>query len=412
MKYLKIAAIIAALLCAILICVACKDNETPPAEEETTTRFDYFAIENIEDYVSLDKSVYENMTIELETDYSVNDKEINEYIDLLLFNKKTKTNGDTKITKEAIKRGDTAYIFYKGVIYNPVKEAYEEFEGGSNMDGTSPYALSIGSGSFIDGFEDALIGVIPSETGPEDMLEIPLKFPIDYHESTLAGKEVIFYVYVSWVIQYDIPEYNEKFIKETLKFEAKTDDVIGEHKQSIRESLEAEFASAKDQAIEYAIWEKLYNNATILVYPESEVNFFYNSYYSDLESARTMYAYYGYSFNSMDEFCRWYLGLAADADWKAVVMDQAKQAVAQTLIYHAVADACGITVTDEQFNNMVQQYVDYYASSSKTYTAEEIISLIGRSPIMEGVLYQNVVEYIENKVTIVVKAPADITPEV
>ena len=410
MKYLKIAAIVAALLCAILICVACKDNSTTPAEEETSTRFDYFAIENIEDYISIDKSVYENMTVELETDYAVSDKEIDEYIDLLCFNKKTKKNGDTKITKEAIKRGDTAYIFFKGVIYNGMTEKYEEFDGGSNMADTSPYALSIGSGSFIDGFEDALIGIVPSETGPENMIAIDLTFPENYQESTLAGQDVTFYVYVSWIVQYDIPEYNETFIKETLKFTATTDDVIGEHRQSVRESLEAEFATAKDQAIEYAIWEKLYKGATIIKFPESEVNYFYNSYYSDIQSAMTMYSYYGYSFKDIDEFARWYLGLASDGDWKGMLEDEAKKAVSQTLIYHAIADACGITVSDEQFNNMVQQYIDYYKSAGKTYSVEEILNLVGATPIKEGVLYQNVVDYIEKNAVVTVK-PAKTTPE-
>lgn len=412
MKFLKIVAAATLLASMLLTAVACKDKNTtpPPAATPEEPRFDYFAIENFGEYISLDKSVYENMKIELDTDFTVGEKEIGEYIDLLCFNKRAKTNGDTKVTKEAIKRGDSAFIFYKGVKYDPVAEKYVEFDGGSNMDDTSPYELVIGSGSFIDGFEDALIGVVPSETGPEDTIAIDLTFPEDYHESSLAGVDVTFYVYVSWTVQYTIPEYNEKFIKETLKFEAKTDDVVAEHKESIKTSLEAEFESAKNQSIEYKIWETLYKEATIINYPASEVKFFYDSYYSDVEQAMTMYSYYGYTFKDINEFARWYMGLAEDADWKAELDTQAKKAVAQTLIYHAIADACGIVVTDEQFNNMVQQYIDYYKSSGKDYDAAKILELVGETPIKEGVLYQNVVDFIEKNATITVK-PAEDTPE-
>lgn len=412
MKLLKIA-VIAALLAGMLIsAVACKDNNTtttPPAEDPEEPRFDYFAIENFDEYITIDKSVYENMKIELDTDYSVGDEEINEYIDYLCFNYREQTNGDTRVTKEAIKLGDSAFIFYKGVRYNFVEEKYEEFDGGSNMSDTSPYELVIGSGSFIEGFEEALIGIVPSETGPEDMIAIDLTFPEDYYESSLAGVDVTFYVYVSWTVQYTIPEYNETFITETLEFEATTDDVVAEHKETIRESLEVEFESAKNQSIEYIIWETLYENATIVNYPASEVKFFYDSYYSDVEQAMTMYNYYGYGFSDINVFARWYMGLDDDADWKAELETQAKKAVAQTLIYHAIADQCGITVSDEQFNNMIQQYIDYYQSSGADYSADEILELVGEISIKEGVLYQNVVDHIEKNSTITVK-PAEETP--
>ena len=59
---------------------------------------------------------------------------------------------------------------------------------------------------------------------------------------------------------------------------------------------------------------------------------------------------------------------------------------------------------------MVQQYIDYYKSSGKDYDAAKILELVGETPIKEGVLYQNVVDFIEKNATITVK-PAEETPE-
>ncbi len=407
MKFLKATAIVVIALCAAFAFASCKNEETPQTPAETTTptetRFDYFAIENIDEYVNIDSSVYENITVELDGEYVVGDSEVDDYIELLRFQKKTQTNGSTKVYDQQIKRGDTAYIFYRGVMLNEESGEMEEFEGGSNMDDESPYALSIGSGSFIDGFEDELIGKIPADT-MQNQLKLDLQFPEDYGESSLAGKDVTFYVTVSYIVQYTIPEYNETFIKETLKFEPEGDDAVAEHREYIRKLLQAEFDSAKNQSIEQQIWEKLYAGAEILKYPESEVEYFYNAYLQDLDDSMAYYNYYyGYGFTKLEVFARWYLGLDENGDWEAEVEKQAKQAVAQTLIYHAIAKKTNISVSDDDVNAMVQEYIDYYKAAGKDYTAEQVIEAIGETAIREGVLYEKVIEYISDRVDITIK---------
>lgn len=404
MKLLKIIAVAVMLICITLACVSCKKNkEDAPVAGQTTERFDYFAVENYGEYVSIDKSVYENVKIELEDKFTVDDKQVEEYIDYLLFQKRTVKNNGAKITGEAIKRGDTAYIFYRGVMLDANGEE-KEFEGGSNMSDASPYALSIGSGSFIDGFEDGLIGIVPSETSPENMIKLDLKFPSDYGSAELAGKDVTFYVYVSWIVQYELPEYNEKFITETMKFTATTQDVVTEHKLYLKNTLEKSFADSKSQEIEAAIWEELYEKAEILKYPDSEVEYFYNAYYKDVEEAMTYYNYTGgYGFTDVAVFARWYLGLDENGDWQSVLKEQARLAVKQTLIYHAVAQQCGITVSDADFEAVITEAIENAKQAGKEYSREEIIAQLGEAAIREGELYEKVVAYIKERATITYK---------
>jgi trigger factor len=289
-------------------------------------------------------------------------------------------------------------------MLNEESGEYEEFDGGSNMSDAAPYELSIGSGSFIEGFEDGLIGVIPSQTSPENMVKLDLKFPDDYSAAELASKDVTFYVYVSWIVQYEMPEYNEDFIKNALYYTPTTSDAIGEHKAYLRKTLEESFESSKKQEIESAIWSALYAGATVLKYPESEIEYFYNAYYKDLENEMTMYNYYyGYGFTDIKAFAIWYLGLDENGDWQAAIKDQAYLAVKQTLIYHAIAQQCGISSGDAEFEATVAEYIEQYKQSGKTYTREEIIEQLGEAAIREGNLYEAVVAYIKERATITLK---------
>ena len=406
------------LVCVMVAATSCKNKEENPEQSttevttEAATRFDYFAIENCADYISIDPSVYANMSIELEDKYSVSDEKVEEYIEYLRFSKKTIKNAGAKLTEEPIRFGDTAYVFYKGVLLDDEGNVVldengkeKEFEGGSNMSSESPYALSIGSGSFIDDFEDQLIGVVPSETSPTKLVSVDVTFPADYTEATLAGKNARFYVYVSWLVQYEVPEYNETFIKETLGYVPTTEDVIAEHKAYLRSVMEKEFETSKQEDIESLIWDKLYASATVVKLPESEVEYFYKSYCADLEEAMQYYNYaYSYGFTDVQVFARWYLGLDEKGDWSAVILGEAKKAVTQTILYHAIAQQCGIQITTEKFEASVAEYMSLYAQSGYSYTRDQIIEKLGETSIKEGVLYELVVEYIKDRATITYKA--------
>ena len=377
------------------------DSESMSSSEDTDkensqkeVRFDYFAAD-MKDYVKLDTSVCNDLNVTISSDYIVTDSDVDEYIDALCFSKKTVANDGAKITGEPVKKGDTAYIFYRGEIDG------EEFPGMSNMSDETPKGLSIGSGQFIEGFEDGLIGVVPSQTSADNPVALNLKFGENYGNKELAGKEVTFYVYVLYTIQYDIPEYNEEFITDTLEFKPEGSDVMAEHKSYIRDIIEEENESEKLIAIENAIWEFLISEAEIIKYPQEEVKYYYDSYVDNFEQTMNYYMYMGYVFDDFNDFVIQYMQLDETADWKAALTEECEALVAQNLIYHAISQFEGLELTEEEYEAEIQYYIDYYKSQGQgTYTRDQIIEKLGEDYIRESALYVKIKDMLMENCTV------------
>lgn len=426
MKFYKLMALVCVMLAILLAVCACnkKDSEDSTntegessTEEETVPRFDYFAAD-MDKYMKVDSSVYENVKVELDDIYKITEDDLQKRIDQLCVSKKTEYTKDDegmsefkdkkKLTGHPIEYGDSAFIFYEGNL----KETGETFDGGSNYSDASPYELSIGSGSFIDGFEEGLIGVIPNDTSFEKPFELNLTFPKDYTNEDLAGKEVIFSVYVVWTVKYKVPAFDETFITETLKWSpdknSSEKDVVKAYRKYLLEQLETSMESAKESAIESAIWDYLYDNTTVDIYPDGEVEYYYDAYCDEIEYLKNYYTYMGYSYDSVDAFAIAYLGLEKGADWKAELRKNAQNAVKQTLITHAIAKSAGLELTDEEFEAEVQRNIDYYkTNTNKTYTREEVIELVGEEMIKEGALYDKVIGYVKEHGTVEFKPVSD-----
>lgn len=403
MKFNKIIAIFFVLLAiSALLCACSKDkgNEEQTTVAESTTeaatepRFDYFA-GDMSEYISIDPADYSELVIELEDVFKLDEGELDKRIDALLLSKKTALNDGAKVTNAPLKRGDSAFIFYKGMIDG------KEFEGGSNMSAASPTELSLGSGSFIEGFEEGLIGVVPSETSIENPKVLNLKFPEEYpNKPELAGKDVTFYVYVAWAVQYTIPEYDAEFITEVLKWKTEETDVVAAHRKYLSDQLSESIETAKNTAVETTIWEILHANTTVNKYPEGEVEFYYEAYLDNVEYYMNYYGYMGYTYSSIDEFAIQFLGLEKGADWKAELKKNAQNAVAQTLIIHVIADQQGFAITDAEYEAEIQANLDFYKSNGQTYTREEVIKLVGEEMMKESILYDKVISFIKDRMTV------------
>lgn len=396
MRIIRILALIMALLVCISAFASCKDKdeETTSAQSESETesesgtstvtvpRFDYFNTD-LTDYVYVDKDFYSSLAVEISSDYIIDAEDVQTYIDARRLESKTAANGDTQVTDQPIKFGDSAFIYYKGFLDG------EEFEGGSNWDDEKPFELVIGSGSFIPGFEDGLIGLIPADTSKENPFALNVTFPENYYEE-LAGKAVVFEVYVVYSVQYQLPEYNEAFITETLEYTPTGSNVKEEFEAHILEQLKAEMASYEKSEILNQIWEQILAETQVLIYPEDEIEYYYNSYLDQYEYYMTYYSYYGYSFESLDDFVIAYLGLDEGADWKAETRESCKIDVAQNLAFHYIAQKENITITDSDYQASVQYYVDYYTSQGATYTAEEIEQGLGSDYLKQHALFEKV----------------------
>lgn len=362
------------------------ESETNKKEESTEEpRFDYFGAD-LSEYLTVEKSLYTNKKVTVSADLEVDEEMLRTYIDSLRYQHREKTNGDTKVNSAAIKYGDSAFIYYKGF-----KDG-EEFEGGSNWNDTKPYELGIGSGSFIPGFEDGLIGVIPSETSTDAPFMLNVTFPESYQATDLAGQDVVFHVYVEYIVQYNLPEYNAEFITEKLKYKPETDNIVDEYDKYAWDLLKADAAYYTKQEALNTVWEELLEKAVVIKYPEGEVDYYYNAYIEQYEYYMQMFnTYYGYSFKSLDEFVPDYLGLADGVDWKNETRVTSELDAKQNMIFHLISQQEGIVITETDYNNSIQFYIDYYKENyNTTYTAADIEANIGARLIKENALFEKI----------------------
>ena len=462
------------------------ESETQSGTEAEIKDFDYESAD-LSEYISLPSSAYLNNTVTLGTEYIITDKDVDEQIKKELFSKKEKVT----VTDQPIAKGDTAYIYYTGyldgtafeggsnassekphalvigsgsfipgfedgligvvpnetskenpydlhvtfpeqysnnpdlagkaVVFKvwieyvtqavknqPIKygdSAYiyytgylngTAFEGGSNASSKEPHELAIGSGSFIPGFEDGLIGIVPSETGKENPYELHVTFPEDYGSEELAGKAVIFKVWVEYIVQHTIPELNDDFVKNTLKFDGTVDAYKADLKIKLQESMNAE----ADKAALNAIISKLMETATISNYPQQSVDYWYGVYIDQFEYYMQYYTMYGMTFKDFDDFVIQYLGLKEGDDWKAVTTEYAKEVVANTLIYYHIAKQENVSVSDAEFDAEVKELVKNYSSEQKKYTEAEIIEQVGEQAIKQSVLFRKLDEFLIKNCTI------------
>ncbi|MBE6696433.1 MAG: hypothetical protein E7587_08275 [Ruminococcaceae bacterium] len=139
------------ILTLVLGMASCKKKEENKGEEEAA--FSFYK-EKMSDYISLNKEDYFGTTIKVEKIPEVGEKDVQDYIDYML----ESTVEKTVYTDRAIEEGDTVSLYFRGSVDGV------DFEGGSNMEDKAPASLVIGSGNFIPGFEDALIGLVPNST--------------------------------------------------------------------------------------------------------------------------------------------------------------------------------------------------------------------------------------------------------
>ena len=406
MSIVKIFKASASLLCLILclsVFAACKSpsasGETgseSQTEQETSvdlTQFDYFAAD-ISNYATVDPSLYKNTSATISSEYIIDDEDIDAYIESERFSKKTVGNDGAHCTDQPIKLGDSAFIYYTGYLDG------EEFEGGSNANDKNPHELSIGSGNFVPGFEEGLIGIIPANTSKESPAEIHVTFPESYYED-LAGKDVIFKVWVVYTVQYEIPEYTDDYITNVLKFPSKTENVKQEHRDYVKAALELQIEDSKNQAVMYEIGKTLLENVNIIAYPEEAVDYYYESLIDQYEYYKQYYEYFGMTFNSLDEFVIEYLELEEGADWKAKTLEMARESVKERLVYYAIAEQENITITEQDYQDAIQYFIDYYKqNANQTYTADEIVEGLGEITIKENALFDKVTQYIVNNCTV------------
>ncbi len=141
---------------------------------------------------------------------------------------------------KAAKKGDIATIDFEGFVDGVA------FEGGKGEN----YDLELGSGNFIPGFEDQVIG---HKIGEE--FDIDVTFPEDYGAEDLAGKACVFKIKLHKIMKKELPKYDDEFVKDISEF-----DTIADYEKSLEEEIKARKEAAADRAFESAVMDTLVDN--------------------------------------------------------------------------------------------------------------------------------------------------------
>ena len=252
-------------------------------------------------------------------------------IDAKLEEEQKKNARTITVEDRAVQDGDEVVLDFEGFV-NGVA-----FAGGKGEN----YPLTIGSGSFIPGFEEQLIG---AETGKE--VEVNVTFPAEYHAEDLAGKEAVFKCTVHEIKVKELPELDDEFAAEVSEF-----DTLDEYKADIKAKIkEQKIAEAKRQKEDQAV-EKAVANATMDI-PEAmidtQVQQMVQEFSQRMQSqGLTMEQYFQFT------------GLTADKMLEEM-RPQAVKRIETRLVLEAIAKAENIVITDEKIDEEIAKMAEMY----------------------------------------------------
>ena len=268
-------------------------------------------------------------------------------VDARVEEERNKQATEIEVEDRAVVEGDTVNLDYAGTVDGVA------FAGGTAQDQT----LKIGSGSFIPGFEEQMIGM---NIGEEKDLQVT--FPEKYHAEELAGKAAVFHVKVNSITETQLPALDDDFAKDISEF-----DTLDEYKADIRAKLEAQAAERDNNNFTNAVIEKVLENATVEI-PEAMIERQIDSMMRDFE-----YRLMGNGLK-LDDFLK-YTG----SDMKAFrenYRGQAEKSVKAHLVLEAIEKAEAIDATQEQIDKQLEAFA---AQTGKT--VEEFKASLSESDI-------------------------------
>ena len=248
-------------------------------------------------------------------------------------NEKERENNARTIEVEgrAVEDGDIATIDFEGFVDGVA------FEGGKGEN----YPLTIGSGSFIPGFEEQLIG-----KNKDEEVDVNVTFPEDYHAEELKGKEALFKVTVKEVKTKELPEVDDEFAAEVSEFET-----LAEYKEDIRKKLtekkEKEARNAKEEAVITAIIED-----SAMEIPDAMLETQQRQIVDEFTQRLQMQGI------SLEQYFQ-FTGLDAEKMLEQA-KPQADRRIKSRLVLEAIVAAEKITVSDEDYEKEIERMAEVY----------------------------------------------------
>ena len=274
---------------------------------------------------------------------------------------------EQKEVDRAIESGDVVNIDYVG------KQDGVEFEGGS----AEGYDLEIGSHSFIDGFEDGLIG---HKKGEDVTLE--LTFPDPYPNNTdLSGKLVTFDVKINTVSEQKLPELTDAFVKENTEY-----DTIDAYKEGIRTNQAEENENSAEYEAKNYVFNKVMDNCTVSGYDEEEAKQEVDRTFNQFKKMAESYASYGYTYEQVLQ----YNGFTTEDELKEGLTESVGEYLKQKMVIYCLADKEGIKVTDKEVEEELKNYMQSYGYE----TEQEVYDILGEDYFTMSLLSEKVMDFI------------------
>lgn len=323
-----------------------ESDNTEDTSEDTPTTAELMAGIDVEKCVTLGD--YKGVTVE-KTIQSVTDEDVQNEIDNALANYPVEVD-------QAAKEGDTVNIDYVGKIDG------EEFDGGSDQGAD----LKLGSGKFIDGFEDGLIGARKGETRT-----LNLTFPEDFTQD-LAGKAVEFTVTVN-AVKEPLSEPTDQWVADNIEGY----DNIADYKAGIRSEQEESNEQTAENQVRYAAWTQVIDNCTINEYPETLVEVGKKLYKQQVET------YAKYAGMELDAYIE-SSGLTQE-EYQSNMEEYGKNVAAQALVCQAICNKEGFAIGDDDYQKALQDMLTEYGC-----TEEELIQTYGQDNVEQSIMLNRV----------------------
>ena len=317
-------------------------------------------------YVKPDVEIKDYLGIEVEKEVvAVSDEEVDKEIETI----RERNSRELDVTDRAAELGDTTVIDFEGFCDGVA------FDGGKGTD----YALKLGSGSFIPGFEEQIVG-----KNIDEEFDVSVTFPAEYHAEDLAGKDATFKVKIHAITKVELPELDDDFAKDVSEF-----DTFAEYKADLKAKIEKRHELAADNAVEDKLVEALIEKLEADI-PEpmfvAETENFVRDYDTRLRSQgldlNTYFKYTGMTLDSLRDQMR----------------PQAERQVKARLALEKIAALENLEATEEDINAEYEKIASAYGIE-----LEQVKASIDSDAIAADMKVQKAMELVKEKAVVTVK---------
>jgi len=315
-------------------------------------------------YVKPEVEIKDYFGIEVEKELApVTDEEVDKEIEVI----RERNSREIEVTDRAAELGDTTVIDYEGFCDGVA------FDGGKGTD----YALKLGSGSFIPGFEDQIVG-----KNIDEEFDVNVTFPTEYHAAELAGKDATFKVKIHAITKVELPELDDDFAKDVSEF-----DTFDEYKADLKAKIEKRHENAAESAVENKLVEALMEKLEADI-PEAmfvaETENFVRDYDTRLRSqGLDLNTYFKYTGMNLDQL-------------RAQMRPQAENQVKARLALEKIAALENVEVSEDDINGEYEKIASAYGIE-----IDQVKASIDSAAIAEDMKVQKAMQLVKDNAVII-----------